>query len=134
MHKTNTLADENLAVNPLKHIFNEFTEWKFWWKVHKREPDECWPWLGGKSAQGYGQFCIKSKPFLTHRLAWMFTHQSAVPDGKRVILKCRNRRCCNPAHIAIGTHKDQATTGLKSGSIKNEAYIYSYVPNVEVTV
>jgi hypothetical protein len=130
MENTNTPAGGNLVLtedNSLKHIFNEFTEWRFWRKVNKGKPDDCWPWLGGKSAQGYGQFCIQSKPFLTHRLAWMFEHQCAVPDGKRVIFKCDNQRCCNPRHLFLGTHKDHADTG----SIKNETYISLYVQNVE---
>ena len=130
MKDNNTPKGENLVLteaNLLKHIFSEFTAWRFWRRVDKSKQDGCWPWRAGATAQGYGQFCISSKPFLCHRLAWMFEHQCAVPDGKRVILKCENRRCCNPSHLRLGTHKDHA----KTGSIKKGAFTFVNVQNPE---
>ena len=97
------------------HQISPCTERIFWSRVDKRERRDCWLWQGGTSAQGYGQLSVRGKPWLTHRIAWMIKHQIAVPDGKRVIVKCGNKRCCNPSHLRLGTHKDHAAKGDKSG-------------------
>jgi len=92
-----------------------FRERTFWSRVVKSEPRACWLWQGGKWANGYGMFSIGGSPYLAHRIAWMIKHKSSVPAGKRVILKCRNRLCCNPAHLRLGTHKNHAAKGNRSG-------------------
>lgn len=34
---------------------------RFWSKVQRAGPDECWEWTASKTLDGYGQFWLKSK-------------------------------------------------------------------------
>jgi hypothetical protein len=86
-------------------------EERFWEKVDKRGPDECWPWLDVPNAWGYGMFRIGKRKRPAHRLAYEFTHgpiPSQAPDGRRMFAchKCDNPICCNPVHIFPGTDLD----------------------------
>lgn len=83
-------------------------EERFWAKVDRRGPDECWEWTGHRLKAGYGRFgssgrfpCGQS----THRIAW---HVSigAIPAGLMVCHRCDNPPCCNPAHLFLGMAAD----------------------------
>ena len=51
---------------------------RFWAKVDKGS--DCWEWQGRKTPLGYGQFSVKGKPQLAHRVCWELTF-GAIPDG-----------------------------------------------------
>lgn len=65
--------------------------------------DGCWQWqLSRNPRTGYAQ--IGFKPYTAHRLAFYLTH-GRYPVGVARHL-CHNKACCNPEHIAEGTHLD----------------------------
>lgn len=89
----------------------------FWKKVAKKGADECWEWTGSIQSNGYGQFGNNNKsPMLPHRVA--FTLMSGpIPHGICVLHKCDNRKCCNPAHLFLGTHQDNSNDCIAKGRI-----------------
>lgn len=73
-------------------------EARFWAKVVRGGAADCWPWTAAID-RGYGRFSV------THGLIW-YAHRFAyalttgdVPDDKVLDHLCRNRGCCNPAHL-----------------------------------
>ncbi len=54
---------------------------RFWEKVHKSSPDECWIWQG-LSWHGYPLFSIDRKTSIrAHRFAWMITYGEIPKSG-----------------------------------------------------
>lgn len=90
--------------NPYELINQEL----FWSRVSKSEPDKCWLWKRGTFTFGYGQFHLKRWPMTAHRVAWMIANKCNVPEGMCVCHACDNPRCCNPSHLWLGTHADNA--------------------------
>lgn len=90
------------------------TEKQFWEKVNKPGPALCWPWLGYKKKEGYGQFYWDGKIILAHRMAWEFTF-GPIPPGMKICHTCDNPPCCNPAHLFMGTQADNVNDMTKKG-------------------
>jgi hypothetical protein len=79
---------------------------RFWAKVDRRSPEECWPWKAGIH-RGYGLFrAEKDRPMVrAHRYSWALAN-GPIPEGMNVLHRCDNPPCCNPAHLFLGTQLD----------------------------
>lgn len=73
---------------------------RFWAKVAKGEG--CWNWTASLSSTGYGQFSIRHRPYLAHRLVYQMT-RGPIPKGMQIDHLCRNKKCVNPQHLEIVT-------------------------------
>ncbi|ETT26222.1 phage protein [Rhodococcus aetherivorans] len=89
---------------------DERTEQRFWQRIIRREPDECW-WWNGATNGGFGQFTVATRPQRIRRPAQAFAWELAggtVPDGHRIGSTCGERMCVNPAHLSVQTQSDYA--------------------------
>jgi hypothetical protein len=85
-------------------------------RVDVRGPDDCWLWLGGVNQDGHGVAWIggySHKPY-AHQIAYVI-HNGPIPEGMIVRHSCDVPRCQNPAHLLIGTHKDNTADKIQNG-------------------
>lgn len=87
---------------------------RFWSKVRKGGPDECWLWL--RPGHPYGQLSVRwmKRPIGSHRLSWMMEN-GPIPDGLYILHKCDNPLCVNPAHLFLGTHLQNVADRIRKG-------------------
>lgn len=81
------------------------TEAYFW--AHVRRSDGCWTWGASHNSVGYGQMRdhVARQAITTHRYAYRLL-VGPIPEGLYIDHLCRNRGCCNPAHLEPVTQKE----------------------------
>jgi len=90
-------------------------EKRFWSHVAVGHPDECWPWNGCRFTSGYGRVrTSRTSTISAHRLAWILTN-GEIPSDQIICHHCDNPPCCNPAHLFVGTHKDNVEDCIQKG-------------------
>lgn len=87
---------------------------RFWEKVDRRGPDECWPWMGVRTSNGYGQlwYARRHRPATHIALA---LDGRPVPKGMAACHHCDNPPCLNPAHLFVGTNSDNMRDMVAKG-------------------
>lgn len=88
-------------------------------KSGEMPPGLCWIWQLSKNAQGYGNVTIKRWTRRAHILSCEVKYRRRAKKGEIVRHLCSNPPCCNPDHLAFGSHKDNSRDSLLHGTSKN---------------
>lgn len=91
---------------------------RFWPRVEKHGPDECWPWVGtgwfGRN-RDYGTIYHNGTTRLATHVSWEMHNGRPFPKGMMACHTCDNPPCVNPAHIFIGTARDNVRDAVQKG-------------------
>lgn len=80
-------------------------------------PCGCWIWVGARLPRGYGRFYYRGRVQYAHRVALRLLRGADVPDHLVVMHSCDNPSCVNPAHLAVGTQRDNMRDASNKGRV-----------------
>lgn len=92
---------------------------RFWPRVDRKGPDECWNWKAQIDRHGYGIIhpgVLEKGPssIPASRASWII-NCGPIPDGLFVLHHCDNRACVNPAHLFLGSAGDNTRDMVAKG-------------------
>ena len=91
---------------------------RFWLKVDRRGPNDCWMWTAATGAQnGYGVIGAgghDGRELKAHRVAYELAH-GPIPADAYVLHSCDVKACVNPAHLRLGSRSDNAKDAVERG-------------------
>lgn len=84
--------------------------------------EDCWEWLGCRTAQGYGlrQSKVHNKTVLVHRDYYEAVHNCVLGSKDIIMHTCDNPGCFNPDHLVKGTYSDNLKDAYDKGRFKNQ--------------
>lgn len=81
---------------------------RFWEKVQVRGESDCWEWTAATNEHGYGVIRPPGQRtgsnWKAHRVSLMLAGHDV--EGHNVLHSCDNPPCVNPAHLRLGSLKE----------------------------
>lgn len=78
------------------------------------EENGCHTWTGSLDKNGYGKVGVKGETRMVMRMAHRVRYEREVgpiPNGMQLDHLCRNKSCCNPAHLEAVTQRENLLRG-----------------------
>jgi hypothetical protein len=92
---------------------------RFW--RHVDRSGDCWLWTGTVAGFGHGWVRVGGKAtgdrrrsIAAHRLSWELAY-GPIPAGMCVLHRCDVPRCVRPAHLFLGTKRDNTQDMIAKG-------------------
>lgn len=84
-----------------------------------QQGDGCWNWTSAVGSRGYGIFWHSKvrKSVMAHRYAMELVLGHEPPADRVVMHSCDNPRCVNPAHLSLGSARDNALDAKDKGRL-----------------
>ncbi len=82
----------------------------------------CWIWTGALNNKGYGLLMVEGKRTLAHRAAYE-AFVGPITKGLFVLHQCDVACCVNPAHMMLGTQKDNMQQASARGRIRSHGIL-----------
>lgn len=98
------IASGRRQVNPFHMKFLEH--------LADKTPNGCWEWSGARCTDGYGMVVFFGKRWGAHQASY-FLNYGEIPHGMLVMHSCDNPPCINPAHLLVGTKRDNSVDAAK---------------------
>jgi hypothetical protein len=76
---------------------------------------DCWEFQGGKNNLGYGMIRDGKSMRTAHRVSYEEHNNTSIPANLVVMHSCDNPSCVNPAHLSIGTRKQNTIDMFNKG-------------------
>lgn len=97
-------------------------EERFWAKVQRGDPDECWPWTAAAYRRGYGHFTLPGNRHITAtRFALQLELGRPLTVNEVACHGCDNPVCTNPTnpggrkHLFVGSYSDNSQDMVAKG-------------------
>ncbi|WP_020471509.1 HNH endonuclease signature motif containing protein [Zavarzinella formosa] len=105
---------------PVKRIHNDPFR-RYYSKIEVNPVSLCWEWQGFIHPSGYAIMGIggNGRGLKVHRFAYQLFY-GEIPPKMQVMHACDNRRCSNPAHISLGTAKENRQDAARKGRLPSK--------------
>jgi hypothetical protein len=107
---------------------------RFWAKV-REQPNGCWLWRARGTR--YPSLIVEGRKEKAHRVAWEL-FRGAIPEGKRVLhaphSECGSTQCVNPAHLHLGTQRENMLDAKRDGTHNWGPVMYEYSEGMEAQI
>jgi hypothetical protein len=102
------MGESNKGKMGLKtEILNRFMQ-------HVIQVGPSWIWTGALSDNGYGKFRIGNRICRAHQIAYLLFN-GEIPSGLQVHHTCDIKACVNPAHLWVGTQRQNVQDSWNKG-------------------